>query len=121
MILPLHNILSNATWMFFLVVGLWGGYRALQGEAVDGGYLGAVAIGEGLFVAQGILGVILYGQGLSPTDSGLHILYGLFNIVLLPFIYGYTRGDDGNRAQWMYTFATLFLFGTALRSVQTGV
>ncbi len=119
--LILHNVLSNATWMYFLGVGVWGGYRAFQGQGVDGGYFGAIAIGEFLFLAQGILGGLLYFAGGRTQDNGLHILYGLFNLILLPFVYGYTRGDDSNRAQWIYMFSSLFLFGTALRSIQTGV
>ena len=65
-VLNLHQVLSNTTWLFFLIVGVWGMYRAIRGFSVDGSYLGAMAVGEILFVVQGILGVVLlFGAG-SP-------------------------------------------------------
>jgi hypothetical protein len=121
MINIIHSGLSNATVLYFLFGGLYGLYRAIRKQGVDGNYFGIVAIGGILFLAQGVIGGILFAQGAAPVRSGLHILYGIFNIILLPFVYGYTRGDDSNTAQWMYAFSMLFLFGTALRTIQTGV
>lgn len=122
LILESHRLLSQTTWLFFLALGLWGGYRAVRGEGVDGGYLGAAAIGQGLYLIQAIIGALLYIQGGRPMRSGIHILYGLFALVFLPFIYFVVlRGDDSNRAQWVLSFTTLFLFGIALRAIGTGV
>ena len=121
MINIIHTGLSNATVLYFLFGGLYGFYRAARKQGVDGNYLGIVAIGFCLFLAQGILGGILFAQNFSPTRGGLHALYGIFNMLLLPFVYGYTKADDSNAAQWMYAFSMLFLFGTALRTIQTGL
>lgn len=119
----LHEGIANMTWIFFLVLGLWGLFRAIRGEGVDGSYLGAAAIGQGLFVLQTIIGAILWGYGLevSLARPGIHALYGIFVLIFLPFIY-YTvlRGDDSNRGQWVLAFATLFLFGVSLRLIFTG-
>lgn len=118
----LHDGLSNAAWIFFLIIGLWGTFRAIRGEGIDGSYLGAVAVGQFIFVAQAILGALLWFNGLStvlPSPS-IHLLYGVFALVFIPFIYlAVLRGDDSNRGQWVMAFSTLFMFGIALRAIQT--
>jgi phosphatidylglycerophosphate synthase len=119
-VLNLHQVLSNTTWLFFLIVGIWGMYRAIRGYGVDGSYLGAMAVGEILFIVQAILGVILL-LGSGTPGRGVHILYGVFAVVALPGLFAYLRGDDSNNSQWSYALMTLFLFGVALRSISTGV
>jgi hypothetical protein len=123
-LIAIHSALSNTAWLFFLALGLWGLFRAIRGQAVDGSYLGAVFIGQAIFVIQGILGGILWlgGGNLALARSGVHLLYGVFALVFLPFIYlSVLRGDDTNRAQWVLAFTTLFMFGIALRSIGTAV
>ncbi len=95
-------------------------YRAIRNNGVDGSYLGAMAIGEMLFVVQAILGIILLFGSSSPGRT-VHFLYGVFAIVAMPGLFAYLRGDDSNNAQWAYAIMTLFLFGVALRSIGTGV
>lgn len=118
----IHTLLSNTVWMFFLAVGVWGVYRGIRGASVDGNYLGSVAIGQVLFYVQGILGVVLwFGGAAHPVDGFMHWLYGTFALVFLPFVYlVWLRGDDSNQAQWVLGFATLFMFGIALRAITTG-
>lgn len=118
----IHGALSNTAWLFFLALGLWGLFRAIRGQAINGSYLGAAFIGQMIFVAQAILGAILWlGNGsTSMARPGIHLLYGVFALVFLPFIYfSVLRGDDSNRAQWVMAFTTLFLFGIALRAITT--
>lgn len=120
----IHSALSNTAWIFFLILGLWGLFRAIRGNPVNGNYLGAAFIGQLIFVAQAILGTILWLGGTSGNMQrpGIHLLYGVFALVFLPFIYlSVLRGDDTNRAQWVLAFTTLFLFGIALRSISTAV
>lgn len=120
----IHGALSNTAWIFFLALGLWGLFRAIRGRSVDGSYLGAAFIGQLIFVAQAVLGVILWigGGSVSMQRSGIHLLYGVFALVFLPFIYlSVLSGDDTNRAQWVLAFTTLFLFGIALRSISTAI
>lgn len=121
-LISIHGALSNTAWLFFLALGLWGLFRAIRGRSVDGSYLGAVFIGQAIFVIQAILGGILWvgGGNLALARSDMHLLYGVFALVFLPFIYlSVLRGDDTNRAQWVLAFATLFMFGIALRSITT--
>lgn len=120
----IHGALSNTAWIFFLALGLWGLFRAIRGQSVDGSYLGAAFIGQLIFVTQAVLGAILWigGSSASMQRPGIHLLYGVFALVFLPFIYlSVLRGDDTNRAQWVLAFTTLFLFGIALRSISTAV
>lgn len=123
-LLAIHGALSNTAWLFFLIIGLWGLYRAIRGQSVNGAYLGAAFIGQLIFVAQAVLGALLWIGGYSSgmQRSGIHLLYGVFALVFLPFVYlSVLRGDDTNRAQWVLAFTTLFLFGIALRAITTSV
>jgi hypothetical protein len=123
-VVEIHRALSNAVWLFWLLLGLWGVYRAIRGRDIDGSYIGAAAIGVGLFAIQGILGVILWfgGLGVSLQRPGIHALYGIFALVFPPFVYlGVLRGEDTNRAQWVLALTALFMAGIALRSISTGV
>ena len=119
-ILNLHQVLSNTTWLFFLLIGVWGMYRAIRGYGVDSSYLGAMVIGEILFIIQALFGVILLIGSETPGRS-VHILYGVFAVVALPGLFTYLKGDDSNNSQWAYAIMTLFLFGVALRAITTGV
>ncbi len=120
----IHAGLSNTSWMFFLAIGIWGTYRALRGQGMDGSYLGALAIGELLVIAQAILGGVMWlnsGSG-ALIRPGVHLLYGVFAIVFLPFIYfTVLRGDDTNRGQWVMAFCCLFTFGIAIRAMTTAL
>ena len=116
----LHQGLSNTVWIFFLLIGIWGTFRAIRGYGTDGSYLGAVAVGQIIFFTQGLIGGILwFGMGSATLDRPeIHLLYGVFALVFLPFIYLVVlRGDDTNRSQWIWAFCTLFMFGIALRSI----
>jgi hypothetical protein len=119
----IHNIISNTIWLFFLILGLWGGLRAFQKQGVDGNYLGAMVIGQGLYLFQGLLGAVLWASGLlgGVGRPFMHVLYGAFAAVFMPFVYlVWLKGDDTNRAQWVLCLTALFLFGIALRAIGTG-
>ncbi len=117
-IVNIHTVLKNTVWLFFLFLGLWGAFRAIRGQGINASYLGAAVIGQVLVVIQVILGAVLFLGGRSDalTRPYMHYLYAAFALVFLPFVYLYwLRGDDSNRAQWVMTFSTLFLFGTIVR------
>lgn len=116
-LIEIHGFMSTAIPIFFLMVGLWGLWRALRKQGVDGSYLGALVIAEGLYVVQAIFGGLIWAGG--PAPAWQHVLYGVFAILFLPFLFAYLRGDDTNRAQWVYALGTLFLFGVALRAIST--
>ena len=108
--------IAGATQTFFLVLGLWGGYRAIRSMGMDGSFLGAVVIGEGLLVLQLILDVVMWLGGVVPERPGLHYLYAVFAVLLPPFIYASVlKGEVSNQAQWIFTFVCLFLWGLMAR------
>lgn len=120
----LYGGLQNAVWIFFLAIGLWGTYRAVTGDGIDGSWMGAYTIGMGIIVVQAILISLLwlFGDLATVLDRpGIHFLYVAFSVVFPPFIYQYViQGDDSNRGMWVMSFTTLFMFGIALRLLYTG-
>lgn len=120
----IHRGISNAITMYFLILGIWGLIRAIRGQSVDGNYLGALVIIEILIIVQGVLGTVLWvaGNDANVVRFEIHLLYGVFGIIFLPFVYMVMlRGDTSNRGQWVLSFTTLFLFGIALRAIATAI
>ena len=118
-----YDGLQNAVWLFFLIVGLWGTYRAVSGAGIDGSWMGAYSIGMGLIVMQAVfITTLWFGGGLTDLDRpGIHFLYVAFSILFPPFIYQVVlQGDDSNRGMWVMSFTTLFMFGIAMRLINTG-
>jgi heme A synthase len=115
----LHGVISQSTLLFFLLLGGWGIIRAIRKNGVEGSYLGAMVIAEGLFILQAVLGIVLWIAGERPGRT-IHLLYGAFALVALPGLFAYLKGDDSNQAQWYYAMLAIFLFGVALRSIGTG-
>jgi hypothetical protein len=110
-----HERFSNTIWLFLLFLGLWSLWRSIRGLGINSNFLGAFVVAEIVIVVQAVLGALLWltGHGGNVTDPAIHILYGAFSLVFLPFVFLYwLKGDDSNRAQWVLTFAILFQFGT---------
>lgn len=118
-LVEIHGAISWTTVIFFGLMGVWGLIRAVRRYRVDGSFMGAMVIGEGLFIAQALLGLILVLTGARPGRT-VHFLYGIFALVALPGLFAYLRGEDDNQAQWYYAIATLFLAGVAIRAIGTG-
>ena len=118
-LVELHGAVSWTTLIFFALMGLWGLIRALRKYSVDGSFMGAMVIGEGLFILQALLGLILVITGALPGRT-VHFLYGAFALVALPGLFAYLKGEDDNQAQWYYAIAILFLAGVSLRAIGTG-
>jgi len=114
--------LTTATQTFFLILGIWGLVRAITGKGVDGSYYGALAVGVLMYAVQLGLDLLLFFGGIKPHDRAwLHYLYALFAVLLIPYLYTSSAKDDSsNKAQWIYAFATFFLWGIAVRAITTG-
>lgn len=120
----LHDGLQNALWLFFLLIGLWGTYIAVKGGGIDGSWIGAFFISTGMVIIQTVLTILLWwnGQMTDLQDPGIHFLYLAFAVLFPPFIYQVVlKGDDSNRGMWVMAFTTLFMFGIAIRLVNTGL
>jgi hypothetical protein len=90
----------------------------LRRQPPDANYNGALAIGVGLFVLEGIIGVILLLMGLQPA-RGLHFLYGVTIIITIPGIFAITRGSNTVRESMLYGAAMIFIWGLAQRAAET--
>lgn len=113
-----HARLGNAGLLFALALGLWGLWLYFRKQRSGGSYLGAMVIGEILFIAQGIVGATLYFTSHAPARP-VHILYGVVAVITLPFAYAFGRGQDERREALMYGLVGLFLCGVALRAITT--
>ena len=117
----LHRALSNTIWMFYLFMGVWGIYRAIRRQPVNGSYFGAIAVIQIVIVVQVLMGGALYLSGSRPGRELVHYLYGAFGVVFLPGLFAYLKGDDSNSAQWLFALASLFMFGVIRRIIETAV
>jgi hypothetical protein len=117
LIAQLHNTLATTVILFMLVCGLWGLFGALTG-GLSASLAGALMIGEGLIVVQGLLGAFAYLTGPRPARA-LHYLYGLAAVVTLPGIYTYARGRPARQQALLMGLGALFIMGLAIRGVDT--
>jgi heme A synthase len=117
-LVSVHGTLSNMIAIYALLVGIWGLFNFLRRQPPDGNYNGALAIGVGLFVLQGILGIIMVLTGLQPA-RGLHFLYGVTIIITIPGIFAVTRGSNTVRESMLYGLGMVFIWGLAQRAVDT--
>ncbi len=115
-----HAGLSNACLLFSLLAAGYAFLRYFRQQGVDGGFLGVIAIGELLYLAQVVVGVLLaLGDGPRPARLWVHVLYGIVLVIMYPAAYAFTRGRDGQRELMTYAVVALFLAGIALRAVST--
>lgn len=115
-----HDRLSVTMLLFTGALALWGFWNYFRGEGVTGSYWGALAVGEGLIVVQGVLGGILYAAGNQPARGVLHILYGIVAVLSIPSAFAFTRGRSGRYEALIYALIALFLLGITTRAQATG-
>ena len=116
----LHARLVVTIVLFLGALALWGVFNYLRGQGVSGSYNGALVIGELLMIAECLIGVALLVAGRQPARPGIHILYGVVAIIMLPGAFAYVRGRDSRFEQLVYALVCLFLCGIALRALETG-
>lgn len=115
------EILRNAVVILSIIMAGWGLWLFFRGENVTGGYLGAAAIAEGVYLVQAAYGLFLFLSGIGElARPEAHILYGVVMILPLPAIYIYTHADLSRRAMLLYSLAFVFLIGISFRSIVTG-
>lgn len=115
----IHCRVALAVVFFALALGVWGGVAFIRGLGVTGSYLGAIAVGEILVMAQGLIGVILVLLGRSPADW-LHVLYGIVIAISWVAVYLYTHGETRRREMAIYSLVSFFVVGLAVRAIMTG-
>ncbi len=118
----LHARLATTALFYTFAMGVWALWLTVRGRGLDGGYLGALVIGEIVLVLQALLGIVqLWG---APGGAGawwLHGLYGVLTALMWPFVYTFSRGREGApRQEAIMFFATsFFLFLLLARAVET--
>ena len=116
----IHDRLANTVLLYVVILCLWGFWRAIRKEAVNGSYWGSLIIAEILIIAQGALGAFLWSSALRPERGGMHILYGIVGLLGIPAVYVFTKGRDGQREMILYAAIMLFNTGIFLRAIATG-
>ena len=114
----LHRQLSVAPVLYMLAVGLLGLVYDLRHKTVTPDYLGMLAIGELLLIAEGLLGVVLLLSGQSPGRV-IHILYGILAVISIPSAFAFLQGREDRQALRVYWLVGLFLMGVSLRAIYT--
>src|SRR5262245_25196995 len=119
-LLTIHARLLFTILLFFGALAIWGFFGYLLGRSISGSYLGALAIGELLMLAQALIGVALWLGGREAPRQAIHVLYGIVAVITLPGTFAYVRGRDSRWEQLIYAVVCLFLCGVALRALETG-
>ena len=68
-LVDIHGKLANMVSLYALLVGFWGLFNGIRRRPPDGNYNGALALGVGLFVVEGIVGVVLVILGYMPARA----------------------------------------------------
>jgi hypothetical protein len=118
-LLLVHDRLATTVLLFMVAVGLWGLLIYSRGGSLSSSFFGALIIGQGLIVVQVLAGVALLAVGGMPA-TGVHFLYGITAILVLPFVWSYFRERDQRRALLIYSLLALFIAGLAIRGMTTG-
>jgi CDP-diglyceride synthetase len=118
-VIQLHDNLATSVLLFMAAVGFWGLFTFIKGGTLSGSIAGALVIGWVLVLAQGLFGAIFYVVEHGPSDS-VHILYGITAALALPFVFSYTKDRDPRQALLMFSLASLFVAGLAIRGMTTG-
>ena len=62
----IHERLANSASWFILILALWAVVQFIRNRPLDGAWMGAAVIAEGLLIFQALLGAwMFWGQGLS--------------------------------------------------------
>jgi hypothetical protein len=119
-ITDIHGQISYVAMLFFLILSLWGFWRFFRKQGVDPSFWGALAIGEGIILVQSLIGAYLWIIGARPA-RGIHLLYGLVALAVIPTVYTYTRGQDSRADVLVYSSTTLFTVGLLFRAISTAI
>jgi hypothetical protein len=117
-VLLLHDRLATTVMLFFLAVGLWGLLEYARGGSIGGNISGALLIGQGLVIGQGLLGMTLY-LFTDDRPGFIHLLYGFTAALAMPFVWSYMRDKAPRSGLLMYSLIALFIFGLAIRGMTT--
>lgn len=116
----IHHNIGSAGVLFLVIAGIWSLTIYFRRREIDGNLWGILAIGELLFVAQGILGAVMLVGGGRP-DRLIHYLYGILMLILIPATFAFTGGKTSRNEALIYGLMALFMaVMAATRAMTTG-
>lgn len=118
-LLFLHQGLFRTGLLITALIGIWGLVMYLRKLAPGGGFRATLVLTEVLFIVQGLIGALMVFGGRGPHD-GLHWLYGILLVILLPIAATYAAGRGPRREALVYGLAGLFMAGLTIRAFTTG-
>jgi heme A synthase len=118
-LLFLHQGLFRTGLLITALIGIWGLIMYFRKLAPGGGFRATLVLTEVLFIVQGLIGGLMVGEGRRPRD-GLHWLYGILLLIVLPIAATYTAGRGPRREALVYGLAGLFMAGLTIRAFTTG-
>lgn len=119
-IAEIHARLGNTAVYYLVIMALWALWRYFRKQGMDSNYWGALAIGEVLILLQSGIGAYMWLVGLRP-GRGIHILYGIVGLLIIPGLYLYTKGDDKRPVMLIYGITLLIGVGVLLRAIMTAM
>jgi hypothetical protein len=108
-IIQIHGWLGNTAGYYAIIMVLWGVWRFVRKQAIDSEYWGALVIEEGLILLHGLMGAGIYFIGQKWDTQPIHIIYGVASALLLPAIYGITRGKKDRKQLLIYLLFNILL------------
>ncbi len=96
----------------------WAIVALFQRRGASPSFRSALLVTEVVLLAQGGLGALLVFTGLSPK-RGLHFLYGVLAVLVIPVAYGYTVSATRKREPLIWMLATFALAGLVIRALTT--
>lgn len=113
-----HERLAYTVMLFFLFAGLWGIAEYVRGGSLGGNIAGALIVGQGLVIVQGLLGLVLYIANENRAHL-IHWLYGITAVIVMPAMWSYTKDRNPRGALLLYSLIALFIFGLSIRGMLT--
>jgi hypothetical protein len=119
-LLLLHDRLPFTILVLLALILLWGLVDLIRAR-VSQGLLALLWIGQLLLCAQALLGLILLLANLRHPYLALHLIYGLFSLLLLPATLFYTKGHSGRGGVATLLACCFVLFIVVLRASATAL
>jgi heme A synthase len=102
-----------------VLVAIWAVVAFFRKRSASAGFRSALVVTELALLLQGFAGAFLVLTGRQPRQ-GLHFVYGILAVLVIPVAYGYTASAAGRREPLIWMLALLALAGLVIRALTTG-
>jgi CDP-diglyceride synthetase len=115
----LHGFAARVLLAYAVALGLWGTYKYIRNQELDGGFRASYLIMAGVTALQGLLGLATFLSGARPTEL-LHVVYGIFAVIFLPGAFLYAQSGSRRRETVLLAGAAWVVSIAYLRGISTG-